>query len=289
MPKGEWIELYNTGNSDLDLAGWYFQDADQNTVEIAGSNTLDSTIIPAHGWLVVYMNEAILDNKGDETIIFYDDKNDKIDSYSYSGGGGCDLEPTPGSVNDESVSGDCLEVSGNKSYARIPDGTGSWLDPIPTPGKSNETSENLNSAESDSEGLAEVQSSDVAGEENAMIPQEGSSGEGAVADADPVAAGGVISDPNTGNDILITESPDSSSDAVGVVVDVSSEAVPGTIGSEEEGASDSAAPVDPAPSNNADGENGDPEDGGKTIQAVNPKDVVAGGEQQGVVEGDAGI
>ncbi|MFA6097089.1 MAG: lamin tail domain-containing protein [Candidatus Paceibacterota bacterium] len=288
MPKGEWIELYNTGNSDLDLAGWYFQDADQNTVEITGSNTLESTIIPAHGWLVVYMNGAILDNRGDETIIFYNDKNDVIDSYSYSGGGGCDLEPTPGSINGESASDDCSVVPGNKSYARIPDGTGSWFDPIPTPGKSNETPENLASTESYSNGLAEVQSSDVAGEESAMIPQEGSSGEGAVAEADQGIAGETIGDPNTGNDILITESPDSSSDAAGGV-DASSEAVPGTIGDEEADVGDVVALVDPAPSNDVNGENGDPEDGGKTIQAVNPKDVVAGGESQGVVEGDAGI
>src|SRR3989344_199245 len=47
-------------------------------------------------------------------------------------------EPTPGDPNESATSGGvCDPVPPNKSYARIPDGTGGFVDPIPTPGFAN--------------------------------------------------------------------------------------------------------------------------------------------------------
>ena len=147
MPKGEWVEIYNkAGGKAVDLAGWYIEEQEGNIVEITSSNTnTGSTVIGANGsgneWLVVYMNGEILNNNS-ETIYLYDMFDNLIDSYSYDLSGYCNLEPTSGEPNDETPSGDCpTEIPGNKSYARIPDGTGIWYDPIPTPGSQNKLEE----------------------------------------------------------------------------------------------------------------------------------------------------
>jgi len=138
MPRGEWVELYNNSDSDVDLDGWYIKDADNNTIGITASSTdLASTIIPAGDWIVVYMNEAVLDNDGD-TVNLFDANDTLIDSYSYSNHDYCELEPTAGSENSYDASGgSCGDIPSNKSYARIPDGIGTWVDPIPTPGMMN--------------------------------------------------------------------------------------------------------------------------------------------------------
>ena len=65
-------------------------------------------------WLVVFCNDCILNNTGTETIKLYDDFNNLIDFYTYSG-----------------------KQQENKSFVRYPDGSEKWYDPIPTPGYSN--------------------------------------------------------------------------------------------------------------------------------------------------------
>jgi len=116
---GEWVEIYNKGANQVDLSGWYIKDDAGNTIVISSSNThTGSTIIGAKGsnseWLVVFLNGCILNNDGD-TVYLYDNANQLIDSYSYTG-----------------------STQENKSYARYPDGTENWYDPIPTPGKPNQ-------------------------------------------------------------------------------------------------------------------------------------------------------
>jgi len=133
MPYGEWVELYNKdGGKPVDLAGWQIKNAAGNAVAISSSNTLGgSTIINPGSWLVVYLNQAMLDNAGD-TVSLYDVSEPAmlVDSYTYSFSDYC----TP--------DGACpAEVPANKSYARIPDGIGIWVDPIPTPGQPNELEE----------------------------------------------------------------------------------------------------------------------------------------------------
>ena len=132
-PDGEWVELYNLSGSPKDVAGWYLYDSlDSHPLQITSSNsdnngnTSDAgeTVIPASGFLVVYLDGAYssgwLNNAGGDSVRLY---NATIgsggilkDSYAYSG-----------------------SASENKSYARIPDGTGDFVDPIPTPLKPNKS------------------------------------------------------------------------------------------------------------------------------------------------------
>ena len=141
MPQGEWVELYNKNEIGYDLDGWYIWDDStdiSNKVFITGSNTYPArTIILGESWLVVYMNKALFDNTGD-TVKLFDNYNNLIDTYTYTiGDNACDLEPTPGEENDSTETGSCSTIPPNKSYARIPDGSGAWVDPIPTPGMAN--------------------------------------------------------------------------------------------------------------------------------------------------------
>lgn len=144
MPQGEWVELYNNSDSSFDLASWYIWDAsgaEANKIVVTAANTdLATTVIPAGGWLVVYMNKAVLNNTGD-TVKLFDGSDTLIDSRIYVSNDFCEIEPTPGEDNSTTVSGECGGVPPNKSYARIPDGIGEWVDPIPTPGGVNRLNE----------------------------------------------------------------------------------------------------------------------------------------------------
>ncbi len=141
MPQGEWVELYNNSNYAFDLTGWYIKDeleTDTNKIMITDLNTVPAgTVIGAKSWLVVYMNKAVLNNDGD-TVRLFDDSDNRIDHHTYSGHEHCELEPTPGDENSDITNdGDCDSIPPNKTYARISDGVGGWVDPIPTPGGAN--------------------------------------------------------------------------------------------------------------------------------------------------------
>lgn len=140
MPQGEWVELYNNSENAFDLTNWYIWDAsgaEVNKIAITSLNTdLSTTVIPVEGWMVVYMNKAVLNNTGD-TVKLLDDTDTLIDSHTYTDNDYCDIEPTPGDENSTTTTGSCGGVPPNKSYARIPDGIGYWVDPIPTPGRMN--------------------------------------------------------------------------------------------------------------------------------------------------------
>ena len=162
--NGEWVELYNKGDDYIDLSGWQIKDQGNiHIISITNSNTLGgSTIIGPNDWLVVFLNDCVLNNTGD-SLSLYDIIGNQIDSYTYDLSGACSLTPTPGSGNTDDSSGDCsTEVPENKSYARIPDGTGSWVDPIPTPGCANVLI---------SEDVQEVDSVDIS-EEDVFISKE---------------------------------------------------------------------------------------------------------------------
>ena len=145
MPQGEWVELYNKQDSAVNLAGWQIGDEANHRVEITSLNTAPATTtIDAHSWLVVYLNQAILNNSGSDgnpadTVYLYNQNNSVVDSYSYYGTN-CSQAPTPGATNGTTTPSACSQictVPGNKSYARIPDGSSHWVDPYPTPGKPN--------------------------------------------------------------------------------------------------------------------------------------------------------
>lgn len=145
-PFGEWVELYNNSSSNVNLAGWTIHDADGNIIPINGAhNAFGRTSIFARGsafftdWLVVFMNKEVLNNTG-EAVYLYDNLGRVRDMYAY-GNKSTDANflshITPGYNNNSGIVG--TETAGNegKSDARIPDGYGVWVDPIPTPGGPN--------------------------------------------------------------------------------------------------------------------------------------------------------
>ena len=131
MPKGEWVELYNRGGDSQNLDGWYIWDNsgdEGNKIYITENNTSPATTtILAHQWLVVYMNKAVLNNKGD-TVKLCNSDGEVIDSYQYTE----------------------TQVAPNKSIARYPDGSENWYDPIPTPGGPNKLEPTSSEVEPDS-------------------------------------------------------------------------------------------------------------------------------------------
>ncbi|MCD6477739.1 MAG: lamin tail domain-containing protein [Candidatus Aenigmarchaeota archaeon] len=102
----EFIELYNYGSSDVDVTGWSIGDG-------STSYTLSGALV-SKNFLVLWRNETgiALNNNGDD-IKLYDGNNNLVDEFSYS----------------SSTEG--------KSWARVPDGTGSFEERNPTPGSAN--------------------------------------------------------------------------------------------------------------------------------------------------------
>lgn len=147
---GEWAELYNNGTGQKNLADWLIDNTyATSTIKISSENTLaSSTIIGAYGsgaeWLVVLFNGARLNNNGD-TIFLYDNSGHLIDFYSYvaSIDNDPDSDPANTPVETNTLDGNLAGQEG-KSFARIPDGTGPWIDPIPTPGGPNKLEGNIN-------------------------------------------------------------------------------------------------------------------------------------------------
>lgn len=107
----EWIELYNTTNTALDLSGYYLDD-------IAGGGSAPSqipagTIIPARGFYVMDLS-SYLNNTGDDVRLLSPDQTVILDSFTYG------------------------SATADRSFARTPDG-GSWstTQVSPTKGFSN--------------------------------------------------------------------------------------------------------------------------------------------------------
>ena len=149
--EGEWVEIYNKGTIPVDLNNWKVKNEAGTTITISSSNThTGSTTIGAQGsgseWLVVFMQGCIFNNDGDgDTVYLYDNNDQLIDSYSYTG-------PT----------------QENKSYARYPDGTENWYDPVPTPGAPNR----LDDEEIQEFAELESQEDDIKLEQNELLEKE---------------------------------------------------------------------------------------------------------------------
>ena len=116
-PDGEYIELWNKGNVPVDVAGWTVRDAGGNVLPISAGNTdAGNTIVPQSYLLTVYRNGDpnfnLDDNVG--SVSLFDNNSAPIDSFGYASG-----KPE------------------GFSFQRIPDGSGVFVDPIPTPGRPN--------------------------------------------------------------------------------------------------------------------------------------------------------
>ena len=147
--QGEWIEVYNTGSTPVDLTGWYIKDVAGNIVTFSPSTTLNGQVIadiPGSGneWVVLFMSGAILNNTGD-TVELYNAADELQDSYSYldntnENDADSDSNHTGGAGNGNPAGSETEHQEG-KSDARIPDGFGEWIDPEPTAGEPNEVTE----------------------------------------------------------------------------------------------------------------------------------------------------
>ncbi len=136
---GEWVELYNTTNTPIDVTGWRVKDASGKSWKIVanpdvggGDVVADSngvltdvgeTVVPVDGYLVVYRNSASMGlGNGGDTVYLYDDGWGSaailMDTHTFA-------------------AGDFYE---GKSIARFPDGNGPWIDPEGTPGEENKLS-----------------------------------------------------------------------------------------------------------------------------------------------------
>ena len=97
----EWVELYNTGASDIDITGWSLSDASQPPQILSG-------IISTGGFFIFEKSAGWLNNSGGDTITLKDSADVVVDTLNY---GSSDALGTPDS--DESV-------------GRIPDGSENW-------------------------------------------------------------------------------------------------------------------------------------------------------------------
>jgi hypothetical protein len=123
----EFIELYNNSNNSIDVAGWNVSEISGSTeqkytitTEIGVSKSAvpygGSTIISAKSWIVLLLSDGTALNNGADTVRLYGPGGIvEIDTFEYT-------SPKPKGY----------------SFARMPDGVGAWVDPIPTPGEPNE-------------------------------------------------------------------------------------------------------------------------------------------------------
>jgi len=75
MPAGEWVELYNMRDEEVNVSGWVLYDSeDDNELYIETTNTdTGDTIIPVDGYLVVYRDgdgDFALGNTGDSVRLY---------------------------------------------------------------------------------------------------------------------------------------------------------------------------------------------------------------------------
>jgi len=115
----EWVELYNSGNENVDVANWTLKDKKDRYMYIKAEYTEDgSTEIPAGGYIVIYPGKEglyrniYLTNSEDTIRLF--DGDTKIDETTYSFSKDYDV-----------------------AWARTSDGGDSWEKTEPTRGESN--------------------------------------------------------------------------------------------------------------------------------------------------------
>lgn len=66
----EWIELKNTSTESVDLDGWYFTDKPTASGQIK-RHPIQGIIIPASGYVVIALKEALLNNEGEVVNLYW--------------------------------------------------------------------------------------------------------------------------------------------------------------------------------------------------------------------------
>ena len=116
----DWVELYNTTNNDLNLAGYYLSDSTTNLTK--WQFPLNS-IIPANGYMIVWADNDITDGPLHATW-----------KLSVSGESVTLASPSQTIVDQVIFDAQISDVA----YARIPNGTGSFVQQAPTFNANNE-------------------------------------------------------------------------------------------------------------------------------------------------------
>lgn len=130
VPNVEFIELYNNSDFPIDVLGFNITEmtagglpvnhfiANLATAPASALIAYDgslTTVVPAHGHLALKYrgSSSYLNDDGDTIVLFDTTTGAAVDSYRYT-----------------------TTIVG-KSDARIPDGVGAWIDPVPTPDAEN--------------------------------------------------------------------------------------------------------------------------------------------------------
>ena len=108
----DWIEIYNTGETAIDMGGWYVTDAldDPAKYQLPADNP-GLTTVPPHGFLVIVcdgtgegLHASFKLSSGGEDVGISEDGVTITDGYSFCDSG-CDLQ-NPGSDNSVGCDGD---------------------------------------------------------------------------------------------------------------------------------------------------------------------------------------
>jgi len=128
--KNDWMELYNNTDKDVDIAGLYISDnlAKPTKYKVPADNEMLNTVIPAHGYKVIWCDK--LDNKSEMIHTTF-----KLDAD------GGDLLVLKKDAEGGIAYADTVSYTfhlGQQSFGRYPDaGTTKYVMDKPTPGKSN--------------------------------------------------------------------------------------------------------------------------------------------------------
>jgi len=98
----DWIELYNTGDTPIDIGGWYASDAlDDITQYQLPTDNPELTTVPPKGYLVLYcdgvgegLHTSFKLGSGGEDVVISKDGVEITEGYSYCDSG-CDLPNPP--------------------------------------------------------------------------------------------------------------------------------------------------------------------------------------------------
>jgi hypothetical protein len=97
----EWIELYNSGDTQVDVDGYVIRDLANNELIVNSVSAGGSTTLDAKHWLIIYRNgsQAWLNNNGDESVKLYkaDELSSPIDTFNYNNS---DVDRTWGRIPD---------------------------------------------------------------------------------------------------------------------------------------------------------------------------------------------
>jgi len=119
IPDGEWIEVFNNGNEEINLEGFVIKDDYGNGMTVSTTNVVGSTIIRPNSLLTIYRNtDGRLElNNDEDKITLYDPNENIIDEVSYS------------------------SSKEGLSWSKIGD---RWLETVPTPNRENFYQERIN-------------------------------------------------------------------------------------------------------------------------------------------------